>query len=145
MKLNITIEPQSLNGYVNISPLLGKSLFQLDVENNSCTDIIAEVIDYIPHTLLQQVVDHYLSKLRHKARIILGGTSLLELSRLVMIGQINQADANKIIFGTNNHAWDMKRSLSDLHIVAKYLQEKGLKLIKQRLDGVKWCVEAIRE
>jgi hypothetical protein len=135
MKINITIQPEELNGYRNISPLKGDNLLELQVENNSCREILANnIVDFIPHNIFPSVINNYVSKLRHGGKIILSGTSASLIIKGYINGTINLTRLNQLIYGDNKHAWDIKRSIIDIDIVKTILKNLGIKIESQNLS-----------
>lgn len=149
MKLNITIAPYIFGDYINISPLKGDDPFNLDVDTAECKEIIAEeIIDYIPIDKLLEVITHYASKLRLGGKIILGGTDIIELSKDVLRQNKTMVEVNHEIYGEqteNMGEWGLKRGCLALNDVVTVLSHLNLKITKQRLDGSKFIVEAVRE
>lgn len=146
MKINITIDPYDMGDYVNVSPLKGDDPFNLSVDQSECKEIIAEeIIDYIPTGNLVGVLQHYVDKLRMGGKLVVGGTDLIELSKDIIRQSINMHNANMEIYGKQEHSWDFKRGCVALNDVVTVLGHLGLHITKQRLDGTKFIVEAIRE
>lgn len=145
MKINITITPEELNGYKNISPLKGDNLLELQVENNSCVEIVALILDFIPHSIVNNVLHNYSTKLRHGGKLVLSGTSANLLIKQFINGTLDLKGLNTSIYGENKHAWDIKRSLLDIDDVKKILLQCGLKIETQILSDNKFIITGIRE
>jgi predicted SAM-dependent methyltransferase len=152
MKINISIAPDILNGYINVSSLNGDNVINLtyvdgeSVENNSCTEILAcTILDYVPHTQLVNTLKNYVSKLRHGGKLIIGGTSANVLMKNFLNGDINLKELNDELFGKNEHTHDLKRSLNDVYAVSALLQKNGLKIVRKYIQYKYFNIEAIRQ
>lgn len=145
MKINITIEPEDI-GYINISPLNGQNPFKLEVDDNECTLIIVDVLDYIPHNQFVDTIRHYVTKLRKTGTIILSGTDIIEASKHIFNQRLDVVTANKILYGEQNHSWRFKKSCSSVSTIVNLVEGLGLKVIHKRLteDG-RFSVEARRD
>lgn len=145
MKINITIVPNKLSGYTNISPLQGDDIFNLNLENNCCTEIIADnILDYIPLNKLQETLTHYTSKLRLNGTLIVGGIESKELIKQYNNGAISMPDFNRLVYGEQNHPWTFKRYLASLNQICHILSSLGLKVTKKRIENLNFIVEAKR-
>lgn len=146
MKLNITIQPYELNGYLNISPLKGENIWQLSAEPAECMEIIAEdIVDYIPNADLENVVKNYVSKLRHGGKIILGGTDVFEVSKRISMQSKDISELNQLIYGVESPTgWGFKRGISSIIYISSLLSQLGLRITKQRLNDCQYIVEAYR-
>jgi len=144
MKLYLSILPEELNGYINICPHTGGDLFHLECEDNSCTEIIAEILDYVPRHQLVPVIEHYVSKLRHGGSIILGGVDAIESMEIFLI-TLDLDRLNSSLFGNQNHAWAFKLGCTTVTEIVEILKNLDLSIVKRRLNEGKFIVEAIRE
>jgi len=136
VKLNITTEPYELGDYINLS-----YDDALPCEDAECTEIIAEeIIDYIPIDKTLDIIQLFVSKLRLGGKIVLGGTDIIELSKDILRQNKTMVEVNHELFGDGK-----KQGCLALNDVATILSHLGLKVTKQRLDGAKFIVEAIRE
>ena len=144
MKINITIEPYIIGDYKNISAV--DNIYEIPAsiaDVAECKEIIAEeLIDYIPVDNMLEVITHYVSKLRLGGKIVLGGTDIIELSKDILHQNKTMIEANHEVFGDPRFP---KRGFLALNDVAAILSHLGLKITKQRLDGSKFIIEAIRE
>lgn len=149
MRINITITPYELGSYINISPLKGDDPFTLTSDTAECREIIAEeIIDYIPIDKMLDVITHYVSKLRLGGKIVLGGTDIIELSKDILRQNKTMVEANHEIFGAQTEElkeWGLKKGCLALNDVVAILSHLGLHITKQRLDGSKFIVEAVRD
>lgn len=156
MKLNLLYHGDELrSGYVNVDPYADDNsptkvkaeLSDLNkvASDAECTDIIAiDVIDHFNSTQVDAVLDHWLSKLRHKGTITVGGTDLSEISESLYVGNINIDEANSLLFGNQGEDWEFKKSCVDIESLIMVLKAKGLKILKKRTNHYKYIVQAQR-
>lgn len=144
MKINITLEPNDI-GMRNISIVNGDNPFELPVENNECTLIIADtILDYISFSSLKDTLVHYVSKLRHKGTLIIGGTDLIESSKILLSTQdLESAVIN--IFGTQEHPWKIKRACYSAQYIKNILENLKLKILHIRYNAYNFAIEAYRD
>ena len=129
------------------SPAIHRRFLLDDVVSDAeCTEITAdEILDYIPHGQHLAVIQHWVSKLRHGGRIKVGGTDLYEVAKVVMNQLVTNQEANLLLHGNHQHAWDIKHGQMTLNQVVSILRDLGLHIEKQRLNGTKMLVEANRK
>jgi len=148
MKVQITVDEKPVNGYVYVNPNMGH---QLDLStcgasDNECVEILApHILDYLPISHMQPLVQMWIKKLRKGGKLILGGTDLYEICKNVMNGNANTVQANLLLYGNQESNWNMKRGQINLKDLVDLMNESGLKVMKKRLDGVEMCVEAVRD
>jgi len=148
MKLQITVNDIPMSGYTYINPQYGQDISNLDnvASDNECIEIFADkIIDHIPIMNMFNIISAWCKKLRHGGKIILGGTDSYELARNYLLGNVDTITYNKAIYGTQDAAWNIKRSCISLKDLVDLLQQLGLKIKKKRLDGVQMVVEAQRD
>lgn len=152
MKLHISINKAPLNGYTNISPMGGEEKFICNpknleglVEDAQCTEIIAEdILDYIASNDILNFLTYYVKKLRHKGKLIIGGTDLYSLCKAVVTKNLNVLLTNHLLHGEQTHPWDFKYGQISLDDLVDLLKSLGLKILKKRVNGYKMVVEAER-
>lgn len=146
MKINITQLPTDEAGYINVNTM-SHSIYNLDgvCEDAECTEIVAEVLDYVHAYKLLEVLKHWVSKLRHGGKIILGGTDILEVARLVVNGTMPISEANKAFYGEADLGCYIKSGVFNCGEMCTLLKELGLVVDKKRVNGTKFVVEAHRE
>lgn len=153
MKINICMDGNPINGYTNVDPLgrdgtLGGDYRLLD---NWCEDAEAreirgdDVLNYLHASEVYNVLKHYVSKLRRGGRVVLGGTDFFELAKQYTLGQVTLNDVNKLVHGELTMAWLQKRGCYEPNEVAVLLKQLGLRLLKKRVNGKKFVLEAIRD
>ena len=168
MKINIIIGSSNYkSGYINIDPTLKRKgeLVELEnsnddqsnivktdirnlndiVEDSECKELIAEdVLDFLELSESRTVLSHWISKLRHGGKIIVGGTDIYEVCRLFYKQAIDLNTLNSIIHGNFSEPWDVKMGHSTLEDLQEFLQSQGIKIIKKRIQGFKMIIEGER-
>jgi len=143
-----------LSGYTNVDP---HSYDKEDVVNGDITDLndivddseateilVADVIDYLPRAMVAKTISHWVTKLRHKGRIVIGGHDIYEITKIMSQQGISAEEISDVLHGTQNHPWEFKASHTTAADLAKTLEQHGLKILKKRVSGFKMIVEAIR-
>ena len=155
MKINLVYgEGMFSAGFLNISPfpqrdenfiLADLSNLDMFVDDAEAEVIIAnDVINFLPKPTVLSTIDHWLRKLRHGGRIVIGGTDLYELARDICKQSVDLKTVNNTLYGNEIMPWDTRRNSFYTESIVDYLQEKGLEILKQRVDKYNMIVEAIR-
>jgi predicted SAM-dependent methyltransferase len=153
MKIRITVgSEEKLNGYTNIDPIshfddLNADLRNLDeiASDAECSEILAdEVIDFIRQEEVYPILDHWISKLRHKGNIFISFYDTRQIAKAFFRGKINLDEFNKIVHGTFSAPWDVRLSHTTVEEISKFLQSRGLVVNKKTLDGLKATIGATR-
>ena len=139
MKLRISIETEPLSGYITTVPKLNID----DVaSSNECTEISAEVLDYIPSQHMLDVIKNYTSKLRHGGKIVFGGTDMMMVAKDIVTQRLNLVQANEILHGDFDSIHKNGQiSMADLIPLLESLQ---LKIMRKSFNGYQFIVEAVR-
>jgi len=147
MKINITIGGADKNGYLNISALKDLEIRNLDeyVDNAECFEIIAEdIVDYMPKQELSKVLDNWVGKLRHQGMIVIGGTDVYEVCKMFAQEALSLEELNNLMHGEQSQGWDVRLNQLTLQQMCNELEGRGLKVLKKRINGFKFSVEAER-
>lgn len=145
MKIQVVINQTPVGGYLHINPRNGDNIKELPCANSEATEIIAETIcDYIPRHQLGGVIYHYVSKLRHGGRIVIGGTEIKELAKTIIFDDDFEG-FNQSIFGNFADTWSIKSGVSSIIEIVDTLTGYGLKITKKRIDNCQFIVEAVRD
>ena len=165
MKINITLGGTGYKaGYVNIDPTLKRlgediilenasddqtNVIKADVRNlddvsldNECLEVVAEdILDYLQINEARSVLSHWISKLRHGGKIIVGGTDIAEVCRMFYKRAI---DLNAVLHCSFQESWSVKLSHTTMVSLAAFLESQGIKVTKKRIEGFKMIVEGER-
>ena len=105
--------------------------------DNECSLILApDCLDYFGFNEVQSFLIKARSKMRLKSKLVVGGTDIRLLSRLVIDGSIGTEEANQILF--------TKKSCGDINIVTDILKHVGLKILTTKISGIHYEIEATR-
>ena len=151
MKINLILDGHPLSGYRNIDPYgFGDEtktvgdIHNLNdiVEDAEATEILAlDVIDFMPSDTVLTAISHWVSKLRHRGTIVIGGKDLWQISKAIHQKILDITEANEAIHGTEE-----KPRLSHLTIdrLVSIMEDQGLKILKKRVNKFDMVVEAQR-
>lgn len=152
MKLNIDIRGFILSGYTTVSPAggLGKPIDHRNLdavcEANECEEIYApHVLNHIHVGELDQVITHYISKLRHGGKLIIGGADIRDLAKKIIKDEITVEESNRLLYGPTHFNWVNHCSMYAMHDIVALLRSKGLKVVSQKCDDFWFSVEAQRD
>lgn len=150
MKLYLCINKQPINGYTHIDPMpkgdvpaFTDSIDKITevCDRAECEELLApDMLDYISHSQIDNVLDIMVSLLRHNGVIILGGNDAHELCRLVFLGAIDSEVINNSLYGGDFR----KNGLHDISSIKKRLTDKGLEILNIKLDSGKFLIKAKR-
>jgi hypothetical protein len=147
MKINLLLNDASPRSqFLNIDPLAPPNDplrvvgdfgdLNEHVDNAECDELIAtDILDFLPASQIDDVLNHWVSKIRHGGTITVGGLDLREVSHGVVKHSLNIDDANLLIYGAQQAAWQHRRSATTLQNVLAVLTSKGLKPIKKRVES----------
>jgi hypothetical protein len=130
------------SGYENLGFVKTLDPFVMNAE---CTEILAlGVIDYIEIERVEVYIQHLVSKLRHKGKLVITGRDMFYFANLVVTqpGNVDLVAVNKLIYGE----LDKRPYASQTHVnhVAELLQKFGLKILRKSLEAGEYVVEAER-
>lgn len=115
------------------------------VDDAEATEIIAmDVIDYFSLAEVNPILDHWISKLRHGGKIVIGGCDALDAAKALSQYELDLQTFNMLIHGTQDQPHLYKKTTLTLIGIVEYFREHGLKIIKQRKHGINYVVEAKR-
>lgn len=143
-----------ISGYVNIDPhsydkenITNGDVTNLDdiIDNSEATEILAaDIIDYLPHEVGIKTIGHWVTKLRHKGKLTVGGSDIYEISKVFSQKAIGLKEALEAMHGTQQKPWDFKVSHSTVSDLSEVLESYGLTVLKKRVNGLRMVVEAMR-
>ena len=145
MKINITLGGSGYkSGYVNVDPTLKRmgeevvlenanngqtNVIKADIRNldeitleNECVEIVAEdILDYLQLGESRKVLAHWISKLRHGGKIVVGGTDILEVCRMFYKKAIDTDSLNVLMHGNFEEVWSVKLSHTTMEDLVSFL------------------------
>ncbi|SVC80422.1 uncharacterized protein METZ01_LOCUS333276 [marine metagenome] len=115
------------------------------VDDAEAQEIVAlDVIDYIPLGDINNVIKHWVSKLRHGGSLIIGGTDLFEVSKSFTQYRLGITETNQLIHGEQSKPYLIKRVNFTAMGLIDYLDSLGLNLQKKRVNNFHMTIEATR-
>ena len=147
MKVLLTIDDQSLNGYRKISPINGENPLFLDrwIDDGECYEIIVDgILDYVPFEQLQNYVTGLSKKLAKNGKLIVVGTDALEIAHSYFSGIIDTPQYNKLVYGEKRHSWEFKQGMLQLEELCELFKSLNLKIINKRLYNFKYSITVER-
>lgn len=153
MKIYLTINGLPLNTYTTVDPFGGQGKTAVDHRNldtvcstNECTELYApDILNHIHISELEIVIKHYISKLRHGGKLIIGGTDIRDIAKKIIKDDISLQDANVALYGSGPLNWLNKTGGYAMHNIVDLLKANGLKVNKMKSNDLKFIIEAQRE
>ena len=139
MKLNITTTPNSsINGYKNYFLYNNDAGLDLsDIPYNSCTEILFTSIDYVQQSILDNILNQILSKLRINGRLTIIGINLDIICRAGISGELAENEISDII--------ENIKSVRSRSSIIRQLKEKRLTIDYSFTKGHIYEISAIRK
>lgn len=131
MKLNILKDTsKKIENYNNI--IISEDNIDLsNIVDNSCEEILCfDSLDFVAYDKINQVIGSMLSKLRLNGSLIIVGTDIRSISRLVLNETISYEEFNKEI--------QDKKSLSSSDNIRKFLLYNSVIIESEILRGYKY-------
>ncbi len=162
MKINLLLNDYKhiVNGYVNCDPFangpnsravndprITSDVTNLDkiCENGEAEELIARhILDYFPIAEVGQIMYHWLKKVKLGGTIIIQEYDEEEVAYALYSNKITLKEFQKIIHGKQELKWQVKKSGLSILPVIQFFKENGCKIIKKRLEGMVFVVEAQR-
>lgn len=116
------------------------------VDSGEATELIViDVIDYLDKKDVVPVIQHWITKLAHGGKIIIGGVDLYEASRAFTRYNIDIIKMNELVHGSDDKLYMLKKTNFTILGLCDLLKTCGLKIIKRNLeDNYRFVVEATR-
>lgn len=147
MRIRLYFDGFELSGYENIQVRTIQDLSKLDkFDRGELNEIIIDnVLDYIFLDKADEVLNKLSSLIKKKGgKIIIMGKDIYELSKAYTNYNIDIQELNKYIFGENSNI--SKKLALSVSTVSGILQNTlKLKVLKKRVNGFDYTVEAIKE
>jgi hypothetical protein len=159
MKVNLLLNnPGSVrSGYVNLDPFapdMDTSRIRLPqgvgdlapiVDPAEATEFIAlDILDRVPDSYQEAVLNHWVSRLRKGGVIAISVIDLTSVARALSNGQITTDAAKHLLYSGQQQQWDRRTTGYTLKSLADALSNRGLKILKKRLEGFSAVVVAQR-
>lgn len=156
VKLNLLLNGEDvLSGYINVDPYVdddkqGKVQATLDnldefVDDAEAVEIRAvDILDFFPYEKSDALVNHWIKKLAHGGKLIIGVVELVEVAKGICNYSLDVDQANLFLHGEQKFDWQNRKANFTLSQIATYLESKGLKILKKRVSNYRCIVEAQR-
>lgn len=129
MKIQLMTSQKELNGYINIKLEDGVSNLDSHVMTAECTELVTNnTINYIPPAQIPQVLDHWISKLRHGASISITSLDMYQVCRSCYNLSLTMSEVTELVYGGS----PPKVSAISMIDLSTYLKQKGLTILKKR-------------
>ena len=138
MKYNISILPETLLDYTN--HCIGQlQTFEVTCDDNELEEILAlNCIEFAPRNMFEGILQHWVTKMAHKAKLTLSFMDLYTVSRLCFLQVLNVNQVNEALHGNG------KQSSFTVPQLCQILERLGLKILSKKLDGISATIEAER-
>lgn len=155
MKVNLFVEGQPLNGFLNLTPRMDKNnnssdLKYADIENidehvdDAEVDefVAADTLDFVSLQNVHNVLEHWIKKVRMGGTIVIGGVDIYEVARNLSCHNIDVNQANMLLHGS-----DIPRNVQFTSLgLREYLENRfGFKVLKVKSEGFNYVITARRE
>lgn len=153
MRLNIFINNQAAkrSGYINLDgglteekdgvlPCKPGKLNDIVCDNEADEIVAIDVLDAYPGSEIDAVLQHWLSKLAHGAKITIGLIDFKKVALGFAEGKISGEDMVALIYGTKY----VRRSTVTMSQLATVLENRGLKVISKKLENNRIIITAER-
>lgn len=107
-----------------------------DLPIASCKNILVDdVIDFVPGR--KDYLQYLISRLRYGGKLTVTGTDLEEVSRAVVLGNLNSQQANDLLMRG-------RKSVMTLQDMLDYFRNKPVKINMKRTNMFQYCIEVER-
>lgn len=154
MKINLLMNSNAvLSGFLNIDILPGENKVQGDLSNldslvddASCTEIVARnVLEYVPHTKVLDVLTHWVKKLSHGGKITINTTDLRSVAKGILRDTISIDETLSVLYGPLNNPLNCKKSAMTAHTLSALLSSLGLVITNKMIDSYEISITAERQ
>lgn len=138
--------PNPVNIDSDYTHVSGEAVVQLNLvcEANEAIEIRAvDTLDFFPPTQVDKALEHWLSRLAHGGIISIVATEIREVARGLLNGAITLDQANQLLYGTYEDN-DIKCCALSMDQLCEVLVNKGLKILRKRIENYKLLVVAQR-
>jgi len=152
MKINLLYGTPAMSGYLNVDHLgISKDAYHGNireltefVDDAEATEIIAiDVINFFNKNEILSIIDHWVSKLRHEGRIIIGAIDSHSVCKDFCEYSLTISDINSMLYGEEEPY--IRKNAITMVSLAHYLETNHkLKILKKQSIEYKILVEAER-
>jgi hypothetical protein len=154
MKVNIIFDnPNCLNGYLNLDPLVkdsGSAKVKADVanldshiDNGEAEEIrSSNVLSFYDSNKVDDIINNWISKIRSGGIIQITEIDIEKCFKAFLRSEINMTQLNILIYGEQYQKWDFKKSGLNMHVMSEALKAKGLEIIEKTYHGFNFTIKA---
>ena len=137
MKIQVVTKDDSLiEGYERVEISNGDVVLE-NYSDYECSLILApDCLDHFSFNGMQSFILKARQKMRMGSKLVIGGTDIRLLSRMIVDGSISVEEANEMLFS--------KGCCADLTTVTNIVNHIGLNIITAKLSGIHYEIEATR-
>ena len=137
MKLHlVTKDQQSIEGFKRVE-FLGEQIDLSDISDNECELILAnDLLNDFSYSKIAELINSLTSKLRLNGSMVIGGTDYRLLCKSIMLDQIDETTACRIISSLN--------SVTSLAMVSGIVKSMGLYINSTQISGIHFEVNIRR-
>lgn len=146
MKVNLLLNnPGDIrSGYINIDGAASVEECQQDgrvsgrldnlehtIDANELDELVAMgILDHFPMKQADEVLDHWLSRLKHGGILTVSVTDLRQVARELLDNTADIADINKLLYGEQEQPWQYKYCVFTTSILTNILRAKGYEIVR---------------
>lgn len=156
MKLNLLFNAPGdcRSGYLNLdhAPQQGSPATKCDVtklgefvDANEVVELVAcDLLDAFPANKVDEVLDHWLSRLAHKGQITISVVDVQMVAKAYLVGKLKLDDVNVLVHGEQDAPGHFRQCSLTMDQLIKVLEHKKLKVLKKRTENFRAFVTAER-
>ena len=139
LKLNLGAGVTNFPGYLNVDDKLGTKVFPLaHIDDESVEEIRAShILEHFGHQQVQQVLSHWVSKLKPGGRIRIAVPDFEKIARLYLDGQ--PINPQGYVMGGQIDQYDVHGTLFDRELLSEVMVVAGLERIQQWKSDAQDC------
>lgn len=112
-------------------------------DDGECDVVLSnDMLNYVHFSDAERFITHLAKKVRHEGTIVLGAKCPIEICKMLLRGDFNFTEFNRIIYGDTD-GQPLEGTIT-INAVVNILQQNGFKIMKKRLEGYDFTVEAVR-
>lgn len=136
-----------LSNYTNIHLDKGLDLEPLNIDDGELDELLFDnVLEYISIKIVEDTLARLSKKVKRGGIIRVSGTDIIEVSKMIAGYRMDLQEINRSLFGEQAKDDVTKKCVFNVnHIVAFFSEILGFKILKQRINGVEFVVEAERK
>lgn len=138
----------TMSDYLNIHlDNAGLDLEPLGVDDGELNELLFDnVLEYVSIKVVEDTLAKLSKKVRKGGIVRVIGTDVIEVSKMISGYRMDLQQINRTLFGEQEKDDITKKCIFHVGHIAAFLDEAlGFKILKQRINGVEFLVEAERK